>query len=119
MKESERNVNNLKSLAFWFYNPITIAISSRGNAESLMSLLVLVFIYFLLKKQYLISGIMFAVIVHFKIYPITYSFAILFNIVFNANYKFNKFSVSIANLLKFGLAFLAVFSSVTYYFYLK
>ncbi len=47
---------DLKSILFWFYNPITIAISSRGNAESVMACLVLAFIYFLRSDQFAIAG---------------------------------------------------------------
>jgi phosphatidylinositol glycan class M len=76
---ASRNLNNNESInkiaiSFWFYNPITIAISSRGNAESLMAFLVLTFI-FCLKKGYLIlAGFFYAFSLHFKIYPVLHLF---------------------------------------------
>ena len=48
--------SDLKSLLFWFYNPVTIAISSRGNAESVMACLVLAFIYFLRSGRFVMAG---------------------------------------------------------------
>ena len=131
-------ISNLKSICFWFYNPLTIAISSRGNAESLMAFIVLLFLYVLLRKNYLIAGLLFSFAIHFKIYPITYSLAILFYILFDTSsssssksanntskIKRNKTILNIFELnqvvclLKFGFTFLIGITSLTYYFYKK
>jgi GPI mannosyltransferase 1 subunit M len=116
------NENSQSGLIFWFYNPLTIAISSRGNAESIMSFLVLIFIYFLLKKSFTIAGCLYALAIHFKIYPITYAFAILLFIVFdNREISFKnlfKRKVFIC-LIKFSVAFLITVGSLTIYFYIK
>jgi phosphatidylinositol glycan class M len=69
------------ALLFWFYNPITIAIASRGNAESLMAFLVLAFLYNLKRGRLLPAGLCYGLSVHFKIYPITYALAVAFYIL--------------------------------------
>ncbi len=61
---------NIIAISFWFYNPITIAISSRGNAESLMAFLVLAFIYFFKINSLILAGFFYAFSLHFKIYPV-------------------------------------------------
>lgn len=68
----------IKSIMLWLYNPITATVSSRGNAESIMAVLVLLSIKFLLKskdnmKNLCLAGFFYALSVHFKIYPITYA----------------------------------------------
>lgn len=114
---------NIYALCFWFYNPITIAISSRGNAESIMSFIVLILIYYLCKKSFILSGFLFAISIHFKIYPITYTFAIFLYILFNGKNEISfkqifKFQ-SIARLIKFFLTLLLTFAAITIYFYYK
>ncbi len=65
------DITNVIAISFWFYNPITIAISSRGSAESLMAFLVLAFIYFLKINSLVLSGFFYAFSLHFKIYPVS------------------------------------------------
>lgn len=117
---------NLYSILFWFYNPITIAIASRGNAESLMSFLVLNFIYFLKRKNYILSGLFYGLAIHFKIYPVTYALALVLYIIQFKKLIENKTLISIlksvmfnGGLLKFGLSSAAILCILTYYFYLK
>ena len=57
----------------WFFNPMIITVSTRGNAESVLAVLVLSTIYFVLDKRFIVSAIMLAFSVHFKIYPIIYA----------------------------------------------
>ena len=57
----------------WFFNPMIITVSTRGNAESLLAVLVLSTIYFMVKKRLNLSAIMLAFSVHFKIYPVIYA----------------------------------------------
>ncbi len=136
----ETNNRNFFALAFWFYNPITIAISSRGNSDSLIAFLVLIFIYFLKKENYALSGLFYGLSIHFKIYPITFSLALLFYFVIihefnnnnNSTTQENRRNFSIAtittkaaalflnkNLLIFVSSSLSVLISLTYLFYLK
>lgn len=57
----------------WLFNPVAFAVSTRGNAESIMAALVLATVYFVLINKITVAAIFFAVSVHFKIFPIIYS----------------------------------------------
>lgn len=57
----------------WLFNPLTLVVSSRGNAEAIMSVLVLATIHQFLERNFKMCAILWAVSVHFKIYPITYA----------------------------------------------
>ena len=57
----------------WLFNPLTFAVSTRGNAESLQSVLVLSSVYLILRKRIAMSAISLALGVHFKLYPIIYT----------------------------------------------
>jgi GPI mannosyltransferase 1 subunit M len=61
-------------VAFWLYNPVTITMSTRGSNDNIITLLVFVTVYYLLQKRYIAAGLMYGFSVHFKIYPIIYSF---------------------------------------------
>ena len=56
----------------WLFNPLPLTVSTRGNAESIMAVLVIASIYFALVKHVSVSAIFFALSVHFKIFPIIY-----------------------------------------------
>lgn len=61
------------SCACWLLNPLTATVSSRGNAESLLSVLVLSCLYLVMTRRLLLSAVMFGLSVHMKIFPIIYS----------------------------------------------
>ena len=63
----------LASSSFWLLNPLTATVSSRGNAESILSFLVLLCLYFMLNKRLALSAIAFGSAVHMKIFPIMYA----------------------------------------------
>uniref|UniRef100_A0AC35FPI6 GPI mannosyltransferase 1 n=1 Tax=Panagrolaimus sp. PS1159 TaxID=55785 RepID=A0AC35FPI6_9BILA len=59
--------------ALWLFNPFTMIISARGNADSLVCLSVLSTLYFLRQKQWITAAFIhgFAAI-HLRIYPIIF-----------------------------------------------
>ncbi|CAG9322145.1 unnamed protein product [Blepharisma stoltei] len=56
-------------------NPIAFNMSTRGSSDSLTSFLLLSTIYFLKKNKIWQAGILYGLSVHFRIYPIIYSFS--------------------------------------------
>lgn len=63
----------LRSLCLWLFNPITLVVSTRGNAESLIVFPVLLALYFHHRSSYFASGLSLGLAVHLKLYPIIYS----------------------------------------------
>lgn len=62
------------SMLVWLYNPLTVAISTRGNCDSLAAFFVLLTLYLLqCKRWYFLSGVAHGFSVHLRIYPIIYS----------------------------------------------
>lgn len=64
------------SSLLWLLNPLTMTVSSRGNAESIMAVLVLATLYSLTNKHIVTCAILYAISVHVKIYPATYALPI-------------------------------------------
>jgi len=60
------------SAYLWLYNPLSIVISTRGNADSISCFLVLMTLFAHIQNAYILSAICFAVSVHVRIYPIIY-----------------------------------------------
>ena len=59
-KKSKLNENIFRTIlvAVWLLNPIAINVSTRGNAEALISLLVLITLYLLIKGKIFLSAIL-------------------------------------------------------------
>ncbi|CAL1284745.1 unnamed protein product [Larinioides sclopetarius] len=62
----------------WLYNPLPMVISTRGNAESMMTFLILLSIYFQQVRRPLMFGLVYGISVHFKIYPCIYALSFYF-----------------------------------------
>ncbi|CCI45916.1 unnamed protein product [Albugo candida] len=67
----------IKYTCIWLFHPFSINISTRGNADVIVVMLVMATIYFLVTKRTWIAAIFFGFAVHFKIYPIVYTLALL------------------------------------------
>lgn len=62
--------------ALWLLNPMVFAISTRGNAEGLLALLVVGFLHALLCGRVFFSGLLLGLAVHLKIFPAIYAPAV-------------------------------------------
>lgn len=57
----------------WLYNPLTFVISTRGNADSLAVLLVVLTLDFLQRDKIVSAGLLHGISVHFRLYPLIFS----------------------------------------------
>ena len=61
------------SVSLWLLNPLTATVSSRGNAESILAVLVLLTLYFVICKRLNFAAMFFGLAIHMKIFPLIYS----------------------------------------------
>ena len=71
-----RNISLLLALS-WALNPLAVNICTRGNADSVTNLVALMLLYLVqVKKNNVVSGILYGFFIYFRIYPIIYALAI-------------------------------------------
>lgn len=77
-------------MLFWIYNPLTVAISTRGNCDSIAAFLVLLTIYLIqCKEMSFVAGLVHGIAVHVRLYPIVYSLS-----YFMYLNKFGQYSIN-------------------------
>lgn len=64
----------------WLFNPIAINVSTRGNAEAIISLQVMACLFLLQRGRELAAAVLYGVAVHTKIYPIIFAPALYFHL---------------------------------------
>lgn len=75
--ETKGNINGNISMLIWLYNPMTIAIATRGNCDAIAAFFVLLTQYFLqCQKKYFVSGFLHGISIHIRLYPIVYSLSL-------------------------------------------
>lgn len=57
----------------WLYNPLTLVISTRGNADSLAVLLVTLTLDFFQRDKIQLAGLLHGMSIHFRLYPLMFS----------------------------------------------
>eukprot|EP00055_Hartaetosiga_balthica_P010341 m.43863 g.43863 ORF g.43863 m.43863 type:complete len:432 (-) comp7133_c0_seq1:2157-3452(-) len=81
-KSSDTSANTISTLwkdkaligaLFWLFNPVTLAVSSRGNAEAIVLLPILGCLQMAKEKKWLLCGTLLGIATHLKMYPIIYS----------------------------------------------
>jgi len=79
MKNSGNTRQAVICASVWLFNPFSVTVSTRGNAESLMAVLVLFTLFMLAHSGHtgiLLSAVTYGLSVHMKIYPVTYALAL-------------------------------------------
>lgn len=71
--QTETRSHVMKYVCLWMFNPFTANVSTRGNAESVVALFVVLSLYLLFRGKLFLGSVVYGVAVHFKIYPILYS----------------------------------------------
>lgn len=70
-KLSTNKVIMLSSI--WLLNPMVITISTRGSSESVLTVMIMLSLYYLINKKSIIaSGFWLGLSIHFKLYPVIY-----------------------------------------------
>ena len=105
----------IKSLVIWLFNPITLVVSTRGNAETLITLCVLMTLHHHRKANYLFSGLLHGLAVHLKFYPIIFSL-VLYSSISNCSTLFRSLKPTVDR-MKFVVGFVLSFSALTYVSY--
>lgn len=78
---------------FWLYNPMSIAISTRGNADSVPCLFIILSLLYLQTdlvkglSKYALSGILLGISIHLRLYPLAFSFPMYLSL---GEYKINR-----------------------------
>ncbi|XP_069771302.1 GPI mannosyltransferase 1-like [Narcine bancroftii] len=66
--------------SFWLFNPLPMAVSSRGNAEAVLAMLDLSTLLHLKCKQIVKTALFYGLSVHLKIYPVTYALPMILSL---------------------------------------
>lgn len=64
----------------WLFNPVAFTVSTRGNAEPLLTSLVLLVLYCRKKEKIVQCAVFFGLSIHMKIYPIIFSLPLYLNL---------------------------------------
>lgn len=104
---------NLYTAAIWLLNPLVITISTRGNCETLLCLLIITTFYFLYRGKLILSGSIYGLSVHFKIYPIIYCGPIAIYLW----YRGGAITSRLWNIFKFGIISILTLIGTTYWMY--
>ena len=119
------NKSESKTYLLWLYNPIAIAVSVRGNAESLIAVPILLSIYYLQNfhnskiettKSLVLSAFFIGLAIHLKIYPVSYAFIFWFSFFDRSKGIISSLFIN-KHVIKFGIICAMTIISLTIMFY--
>uniref|UniRef100_A0A146LGX8 GPI alpha-1,4-mannosyltransferase I, catalytic subunit n=1 Tax=Lygus hesperus TaxID=30085 RepID=A0A146LGX8_LYGHE len=99
--EGFSNKAAVKYSLFWLYNPLSVVITTRGNADSLASVLVMLTLYFMEKRNYWLTGLLQGVSIHFRLYPVIFSLPLY--VAIDSSFKKKIFKLFVPNKNRFIL----------------
>ncbi|XP_020300727.1 GPI mannosyltransferase 1 [Pseudomyrmex gracilis] len=74
----------------WLYNPLTLIITTRGNADSLAVFLVTFTLDLLQRDEVVLCGLMHGLSIHFRLYPLMFSLPMFLSLCENNRFLPNK-----------------------------
>ncbi|KAK7595109.1 hypothetical protein V9T40_001542 [Parthenolecanium corni] len=105
----------LQCAQLWLYNPLPIIICTRGNVDSISSVFILLALLYHLKQQYVWSGVLLAVSVHLRLYPII--FLLPFLVTCEQYSSADRLKYTYKSKLKFLGSFVVTLAALTGAFY--
>lgn len=98
----------------WLFNPLTLVISTRGNADSLAVFLVMLTLDLLQRNRILMAGLLHGVSVHFRLYPMIFSLPMFLSLSKNNRFLPNKDQWKLTLSCAFSIFAL---TAISYYLY--
>lgn len=80
IQQGTHRLNSKLYLILWLFNPLTVAISTRGSFEPFVILTLLTSLCSLVNGNYVSSGFFYGLCIHLKLYPVIYALTIYFYI---------------------------------------
>lgn len=71
--QGTHRTNSKLYLILWLFNPLTLAISTRGSFEPILLLIVILSLYMLVGENHFIAGLLYGLSIHIKLYPVIYA----------------------------------------------
>jgi len=88
-----------RAACLWLFNPVAFTVSTRGNAEAILSALVLTVLLLAKRGNTHLSALLYGLAVHMKIYPIVYSLPLY--LFLGSHDAFHDSSLTLKNLKTF------------------
>lgn len=99
----------------WLHNPLVMNVSTRGSAESVIVALVLLTIHLYQQKVFILTGLVYGLAIHMKIYPIVYCLTLYFPLTNSTGLK-SLFDLNTAR-LRLATSTVVSLAVLTYLFY--
>jgi phosphatidylinositol glycan class M len=72
-------------VAIWLFSPFTAPISTRGNGESLVTLMLIGMLDLMETQNLMIAGLLYGLAVHWRLYPVIYSIPLCLHLLLRAS----------------------------------